>query len=271
MFPQTNAQSFAATYRLGNSKRPRLHHLVIEALTEEIVRGSFPPGTALPTEPELAARFDVSRTVIREAVRILASKGLVVAKQGSGVWVQPPDTWDHLDPLILANRLQVGQDVTVLDHLLEVRQMLEVEVAGLAAERRTEDDLHVLRDMVMRMREAVGAGRIDELSTLDPCFHQALFSASGNIVMRQMAWVAITLIQSAGTLQPGRRPKYGLPPSEVSQRGHEAILAAVESGDPERARGEMLRHCNEAEVDIRSALIARREACLKPGAAAEAS
>jgi DNA-binding FadR family transcriptional regulator len=73
---------------------PRRHEAVMLETVRQIVYGELPPGTALPTEPELAQRFSVSRHVVREAVRMLAAKGLVQARHGSGVWVTQPDAWN---------------------------------------------------------------------------------------------------------------------------------------------------------------------------------
>jgi DNA-binding FadR family transcriptional regulator len=225
---------------------------VVDDVTRQIVQGVYPGGTPLPPEPELAAIFGVSRTVVREAVRLLASKGLVSVKHGSGVWVQPPDAWDHLDPLILASRLEIGQDISVLDQIIEARRIVEPEVAYLAARRRTSEHLSRLRDLLAAMRSALINGDIERIGELDFQFHETLFIASGNLVLRQLVWTLSTLFQVAATLFRGDAPR-----REDSQRDHAAILAAVEAGDAERARQTMRQHIDLAAADIRTELLAR--------------
>jgi len=118
-----------------------------------IVSGTLSAGAALPTESELADYFRVSRTVIREAVRLLASKGLVDVKHGRGMWVLPSSRWDKLSPLVLFERLQVrGDNQALFNELLEVRRLVEVEAAGLAAARRTSADLPALQAAVAGMQ-----------------------------------------------------------------------------------------------------------------------
>ena len=232
--------------------RPRLHTQVVEELTRRIVQEEWVPGSALPTESELAEQFDVSRTVIREAIRLLGSKGLIIVKHGSGVYVQPPDKWDHLDPLILVNRLEVGQDESLLTQLLEVRRMIEVEVAGLAAVRRSAEDVETLGQIVSDMRLALASENGNTLSALDLRFHETIFSASGNLVLRQMVWTIATLFRAALHIHRSRPPR-----REESYQGHLAIFAAIDAGDAERARQEMLGHINQAAEDIRASVRAR--------------
>jgi len=238
--------------RLRAVDRPRLHAQVVEELTRRIVQGWWAPGSTLPTESELAEQFEVSRTVIREAIRLLGSKGLIMVKHGSGVYVQPVDAWDHLDPLILINRLEVGHDENLLTQLLDVRRLIEVEAAGLAAVRRSVDDVETLRQIITAMRAALASDNVKDLSTLDLRFHEAIFNASGNLVLRQMVWTIATLFQAARHIHGGRPPRRA-----ESIQGHVAIFAAIEAGDAECARQEMLRHINQGAEDIRTSMRAR--------------
>jgi hypothetical protein len=118
-------------------RRPaRLGTAVTDALVERIVSGDLGPGTLLPTEPRLCEAFSVSRTVIREAVKILEQKGLVRIKQGQGTTVAKPDEWNLLDPVVLEASVRHDKDLRILDDLVEVRRVLESDMAGQAAERR---------------------------------------------------------------------------------------------------------------------------------------
>ena len=115
-------------------KRPaRLGTAVVDVLVDRIVSGELEPGSLLPTEPRLSEAFSVSRTVIREAVKILEQKGLVRARQGQGTRVALPDEWNLLDPMVLEASVRHDKDLRILDDLVEVRRVLEAEMAREAA------------------------------------------------------------------------------------------------------------------------------------------
>src|SRR3954452_25409354 len=131
--------------------RKRLYESVVQQIVRQIVHGALKPGTALSIEPVLAQEFGVSRTVIREAMRVLVSKGLLRVKHGSGMWMHGPENWNHLDPLILFEQVRAGQDNGLLVELIELRRLLEPEAAAWAAERRTADNLAVLHAALFSM------------------------------------------------------------------------------------------------------------------------
>ena len=224
----------------------RLHESVVAHLARQIVGGSLPPGTLLPPGPRLAAQFGVSRTVVREAARLLAAKGLVSVKHGSGVRVQPPDAWARLDPLILSEQVQVSRDARVLAAVLEVRRLLERQLARLAAERRTAVDL-------ARLEEAIGGLRAElrergAFGRWDLEFHDRLFVAAGNPLLREMVRPVTAALFDVRRLLTDRPPA-GL---TRSQQGHEAIFAAVQAGDPDAAGAAMLRHVAQFESELRA-------------------
>jgi DNA-binding FadR family transcriptional regulator len=225
----------------------RLHEQVVRALVRQIVSGAHPPGTALTTEPELVNRFGVSRTVVREAVRVLAAKGLVAVRHGSGMWVAPPDRWDQLDPQIILEQVRAGGDGLLLDEMIEMRRLLEMEIAALAAARRTPSDLDALQATLRGM----GAARVDPeaYTRLDVAFHDTILAAARNRLLRE------ALRSVAGLLRAGRRIAVYRPSViERSLPSHEAIYAAVAAADPAAAREAMRRHIAEFEQDIRAAI-----------------
>jgi GntR family transcriptional regulator, transcriptional repressor for pyruvate dehydrogenase complex len=233
--------------RDGPVQALRLHEQVVRQLVRQIVDGTYPPGTALPTEPELVQRFGVSRTVVREAVRILVAKGLVAVRHGSGMWVAPPDRWDQLDPMIISEQVRAGGDGPLLDEMIEMRRLLEMEIAALAATRRTEADLEALRGALEGMRRA----RTDPeaYTRLDVEFHDAILAAARNRLLRE------ALRSVAGVLGAGRRIAVYRPSViERSLPSHEAIYGAIAAGDPGAAREAMRRHIAEFEQDIRTAI-----------------
>lgn len=198
-------------------------------------------------------QFGVSRPVVREAIRLLAAKGLVVVKQGSGTWVQAPERWDHLDPAVLFERARASHDVSFLNKLLEARRLVEVEIAGLAALRRTAEDLAELRDLVEGMRQALPDP--DRYTELDGAFHDRLSLAADNEILRGMIRSVAQLVHA------GRRINNRLVSTDVlegfSQRGHEAIFDAVAAGDAATARAATDQHITRFQADIRQGLLSR--------------
>lgn len=233
----------AATYRPVST--PKLHEIVVQQIAIQILNGTLITGTSLPSEPTLGQQFAVSRTVIREAVRVLVSKGLVAVKHGSGIQVQPPDTWNHLDPLILFEQLRLGQAEDFFNELLELRRIVEGEVAALAALRRTPEDLHALQRYRDQMRAVIDDPKA--FTQLDIAFHNAILVAARNRFLAQ------SLRPASQALYVGRlisSQRSGGP--AVSQQGHEEILAAIEQEDQALARTAMLRHILQFEDDIRT-------------------
>lgn len=225
----------------------RLHEGVVQQIVAQILSGTLAPGDSLPSEPTLAQQFGVSRTVIREAVRILAGKGLVAVKHGSGIQVQPSEQWNHLDPLLLFEQIRLGYDANLLDDLLELRRIVEVEVAALAAERRTPEDLRALHELVDGMRAVLDDPRA--YTRLDVAFHDTILLAARNRFLMQTLRPASQAL-SIGRLISSKQP--GGP--AASERSHEVILAAIERSDAEQARTAMRLHIVQFEQDIRTVL-----------------
>jgi DNA-binding FadR family transcriptional regulator len=239
------------TYQTVNPRR--LHEEVVRQMANLIIDGSHPAGTLLPTEADLTARFGVSRTVVREAIRILASKGLVTAKQGSGTWVREAEHWSLLDPLVLTTRLRVSPDEQLIDDLFEARRTIEVEVAMLAARRRSLENISTLETNVRRMR-VIGQSDTREYGMLDLRFHHGLFVAAGNQVLQQMAWTTVETIVVAAS-------RSSLPEAirhDDSQRGHETVFEAVRAGDAVRAREEVCRLLGIAHDTLRRSLLIKQ-------------
>jgi GntR family transcriptional regulator, transcriptional repressor for pyruvate dehydrogenase complex len=224
----------------------RLHEAVVERLVGQIVGGLLPPGTLLPPEAQLAEQFGVSRMVLREAVRLLAAKGLVAVKHGSGTRVEPPERWDRLDPRILYEQVQISRDARVLDSIMEVRRLLEVELAGLAAERRTPTDLERLREALDRLTAAWRAHRT--FGEWDLEFHDRVYLAADNPLLRTIVRpVTATLMDVKGLLAERRDDLLAR-----SMRGHEAIFAAIRAGDSAAARAETRAHVMQFEAELRA-------------------
>jgi GntR family transcriptional regulator, transcriptional repressor for pyruvate dehydrogenase complex len=220
-----------------------LHQGVVSQITRQIVSGQLGPGSLLPVEPELAERFGVSRTVIREAVRVLVSRGLVAVRHGSGMRVRPQSDWDNLDPSILFEQVRSGGRDQVLSEIVEVRRILEVAVAALAAERRSDEDLERMRSALRGMQETVRDP--NAYTQLDIEFHERILAAARNRLLRE-ALRPVNEVLAAGRYISVRVPGA----AEKSLRGHEEIYAAIERGDAEAARDAMRSHVRQFESDI---------------------
>jgi GntR family transcriptional regulator, transcriptional repressor for pyruvate dehydrogenase complex len=159
--------------RLGPLAAPRsLTHALIERLTDQITAGELKPGAQLPTEQELIAATGVSRTVVREAVAALRAEGLVITRQGVGAFVaQTPRRPFRID----GGALQSLHDVI---EVMELRTGVEVEAAGLAAERASAADLRAIKRAYEAIEAAIGRGEaaVDE----DFAFHCRIADATGN-------------------------------------------------------------------------------------------
>lgn len=222
----------------------RLPEQVADQLSEKILSGVLPVGDALPTEPELCEGYGVSRTVVREAVRLLASKGLVEVRHGSGMRVRPQQDWDLLDPQVLLGRMQNEKNVGLLTEILEVRRIIEVEVAGLAAQRRTADELAQMRMLIVGLDESLRDA--EAFTALDYELHAAILHAARNRLLIDMLHPVTEVLRAARRITNRRVRSLS-----ISQRGHTELVEAIAARDEEAARDAMRRHIVQFERDIR--------------------
>jgi DNA-binding FadR family transcriptional regulator len=218
-------------------KRPaRLGTAVVDVLVDRIVAGELEPGTLLPTEPRLSEVFSVSRTVIREAVKNLEQKGLVRARQGQGTRVALPDDWNLLDPMVLEASVRHDKDLRILDDLVEVRRVLEAEMAREAAVRSTSEDREDMRRLLGQL--AADAVTPDRHMLTDLEFHDAIMRASGNRLGRAVVRAIHTEARTSDRYNgyPVRAD------CEASDVGHAQIYDRIVEGDPEGAAAAMSEH-----------------------------
>jgi GntR family transcriptional repressor for pyruvate dehydrogenase complex len=211
---------------------PRLSDTIAEQLLEAIVARRFKEGDILPSERELGDQFGVSRTVIREAVRTLATRGVVEVKSGRGVRVIALDSTSVTEAMSLLLR---GDSSIDFAKIHEVRVMLETHLAGLAAERGTPEDHALLQAML----EAWGEAGEDVIaaSRLDVEFHRAVASCARNELY------LVLLDSIAGALLDNRRATLALQHSHAKVLAeHRAIVDAILAGDPAAARAAMETH-----------------------------
>lgn len=158
------------------------HARIVDELGRLIVSGAF--GTGQPIVPEdIGRRFAASRTVVREALRVLESKGMVAARPRVGTWTRPPEQWDAIDPDVIAWRVAGPEGSRQLAELLELRLAIEPQAARMAAWHRRPDELAVLVAAYGLMADAVDHEAFQEA---DRAFHAALLRASGNALIAQL-------------------------------------------------------------------------------------
>jgi DNA-binding FadR family transcriptional regulator len=212
-------------------------------LLGEIVAGAFPPGSALPPEWELAEREGASRLTIREALRTLRQKSVVQVVRGRGTYVQPPEHWSPLDPVVLSS-LSRNSDALAgrMNALLEARMLVEVGVAELAAARRADDDLAAMVSSIQAMREA-GAD-VPAFVAGDLAFHEAVMSAAGNRVVAALYEPIASLLHE--TRQQTSRDQVA---REHAIAAHERILEAITRRSPAQAAWAMRDHLAQTGED----------------------
>ncbi|MGH6862476.1 MAG: FadR/GntR family transcriptional regulator, partial [Phyllobacterium sp.] len=179
-------------FRSTGQSRTHLGH-VMRDLGLKIISGSYPENTILPGDTELLQRFGVSRTVLREALKTLAAKGLIQPKAKIGTRVLERSHWNLFDPDILVWHFEAGPSAHFLSSIVEMRLALEPEAAGLAALRRTDEQLEKLYAWVGKMGEARESASDFVYSDLQ--FHIAIAEASGNPFMRSIsALIEVALV-----------------------------------------------------------------------------
>jgi GntR family transcriptional repressor for pyruvate dehydrogenase complex len=168
-------------------RSPRLSNQVLDVLLYEVVQEAV-PGSLLPRESDLAERFGISRGVTREVLRGLEERGVVTVRHGHGAIVNDPDEWDILDGDVLNALLHGRGQITGLREVLECRQIIEVQVAALAAERAGADELAGIEKALDAMRAAASRDDdSDSYTEADLAFHEALARATGNRALYRVA------------------------------------------------------------------------------------
>lgn len=218
---------------------------VAEALLQLVLDGTFPPGSFLTSEAELAERFGVSRLTVREALRSLISTRVIRTQQGRSSVINPVEEWSPLDPQLLKARGQAtGEPLHLPKRLLEARRTVEMGIAELAAGRRSEEHLTQMATFIERMREAHPRADIERFVEADLAFHAVLFEAVDNVFLdalfEPLSSVLRTLRTETSSVAEIR---------EHAIEWHGKILAAVTEGDAEAAREMMRGHLIQTEED----------------------
>ena len=217
--------------------------VVAEELAHQIIGGTAPAGAVLPAEPALGDRFGFSRTVIREALKLLEERGLVRVEQGRGTTVRSRDAWNLLDPLVIRIALTYDDDMALLDNLITVRRVLEREMARAAAARLTDEDLAALEANLAQMEASYDD--YERFRVFDLSFHAVVMRASGNDVGQA---IVHTIHTHAGMMRPiaSAQSRAEL---ERTATEHRAIFEALAARDGEAAGERVAAHIDFAWAD----------------------
>jgi DNA-binding FadR family transcriptional regulator len=229
-----------------------VHGHTLELLGEAIVAGRYAPGSSIPPEPALCEEFGVSRTVVREAVKSLVAKGLLVTGPKLGTRVLPEDSWNWFDPDVVQWKSRMGLTREFLRDLQELRRAVEPAGVRLAAERATASDIADIEAAYAGMKQAIEHGG-DYVSN-DLRFHQGLLRACHNRMVVQMSKALGALLRTSFEISTTRPdgPASSLPL-------HRAVLDAVIARDPRRAEKACLVLIDGAQEDIEQVLASRRK------------
>lgn len=226
-------------------KRDPLYEKIALHIESLVSSGKLQPGDRLPSERELAEGLGVGRGVVREAVKLLAERGLVTVSPGRGTFISGLDPKFHSEQL---GRLFRRGGHSYSD-LHEVRQILEVEIAGLAAQRATAADLDKMRQTIEEMNATVSPFTQVEFIKADTAFHAALAEATHNAVFPLFMDVLMDLLEEPRFLM-SQMPEV---PAR-SQTHHQLIFESIQRGDAAAARQAMWQHTQQVAEDIEAAV-----------------
>jgi DNA-binding FadR family transcriptional regulator len=220
-----------------------LHLQIARHIGSLIAQGTLKPESVLPTESLLGDQFGVSRTVLREAIKVLASKGLVEVRRKTGTRVRPRTHWNMLDPEILTWSFSGAGMHAGLTDLLEVRKIIEPAAARIAAQRATSENLAEIRSAYLGM-----AAALEDLPSSiesDVRFHLAVLMATHNAFMRPFGALIETALRASFRLTSSNNKLYRriLPL-------HRAVADAIEAGDGDAAETAMQAVLAQTSRDV---------------------
>lgn len=231
--------------RYPHDMSSRLHQLVIESLGQRVVSGELAAGDTMHAE-HLENELGVSRSVVREAVRVLASLGLVESVKRIGIRVLPMSSWSLFDPSVIRWRIASEGKGAQLRSLTELRSAVEPAAAELAAEHAPDDTAAELMAVAAQMRAVGRSGDLQKFLELDIHFHSLVLCASGNEMFTELRGVIGAVLR--GRTDYGLMPRH---PHEEALQWHVDVADAIQGRRPDAARAAMdkimRRTTNEVE------------------------
>ncbi|WP_077032603.1 FadR/GntR family transcriptional regulator [Pelomonas sp. KK5] len=228
-------------------ERKSQHARIVHDLGMRIVAGEeFKPGDRLPAEATLLTEYEVSRPVLREAVRVLVAKGLVLSRQRAGATVRPRSDWHLLDPDVLYWLIQSKPQAEFVNTLMMVRRVFEPAAAALAARVATDEALASVKEAYDGMEAATTA---DEILEPDLAFHRRIAEATGNDLLAYIGNMLSLALRESIKLSSKHANTHAL-----SLPRHKAILTALLNRDPLGAQQATLVQLKETGIDISEVL-----------------
>ncbi len=238
--------------------RKTLPEVVVSHLLDRIISGEYAKHSALPTELQITEELGVSRLTVREAIKTLTAGNVVTIRRGVGTFVNPPSEWSSFEALMAFSLSHVDKDKSARD-LVEVRRMVETGAAMLAATNRTKADIAALEKSIEDMEAAFNAHDVEAFLEADSKFHDLILKSSKNV------FISLIFEPIKNFLREGKKKTSSVP--ETALHGiqwHKIILAAIKSGDAEKARMAMNTHMDQVIDDINALAKLERSKLRKP-------
>jgi DNA-binding FadR family transcriptional regulator len=226
-----------------------LHHQVIQELGQLIVSGELEPGKSLPREEILAERMSVSRTALREAMKVLSAKGLIESRQKTGTRVREEIYWNQLDADVLAWRCASMPTESFVDKLVEMREIIEPAAAVTAARRRTDVQLAAIETAYEAM---AAAEDLDAWTTADLAFHEAVLQATNNELLTSLFSVIETALGTYFVLSARNSANF-----KNALPQHLKVYEAIRRRQPEVARQAMIKMVSDSRSNIKKQQMGR--------------
>ena len=243
--PVQTKRSANDTPTLARLKACGIHEQVVEVIGRRILAGQFRPGSALPGDDALCRALGISRTALREGLRVLAAKGFIVPRRKIGTIVRPTAEWQILDTDVLSWLLDSGDSERTVLEVYELRHLIEPVAASLAARRGLPEHIEEMRQAYAEMAAAGDDG--ERIVAPDLRFHRAIIAASGNRLFSALGSVI------AGALETTFRMVRNVPRGHRrSMPAHKAVMDAISRRDPARARLAMQKLIEDAYQDART-------------------
>jgi DNA-binding FadR family transcriptional regulator len=229
-----------------------LHAKLLDQLGQSIVRAELAPGDPLPNADDWSAAHGVSRTVLREVIKVLAGKGMVESRPKIGTRIRDRSDWNFLDPDVLAWRYGTTTDFNEARSLFELRRAIEPMAGSLAAQRADTAEIAKLEQLYGKMEQYVDDN--DRFAEADLAFHQAIMRMTGNELFGSLAALTETAMLISFRLSDdnpyGQRPSLPL---------HRRVCDCIAARDPAGTSAALIELLDLAEADVNRSLAARRK------------
>lgn len=233
---------------LGEPLKQGLHLRIAEYLGVQIMNGEYAPGTVFPAEAALGTSLGASRTAVREAIKVLAAKGLVEVRRKTGTRVRPAQDWNSLDPDVISWKFSDEKGIReAIEDLTELRRIIEPRCASLAAQRASKDEIFEIEKALKDMEGA--AGKTEATVEADLRFHLAILDATHNIFMRPFGALIQAGLRASFKLTNTDREAYSR-----SLVKHRTVYETIQNGSSQQAEEAMHAVLRGSQRDIERSL-----------------